>query len=126
MAEKLSDITFDHDAPFSPRPYYSASADSLFYYFENARYYGDRLDEILTVCRAIDNDRIVGFQLKGISQLVGRLHTAHYDFAGDVKLSFIFTEAVGDQPARPHICDLLRQRIEGVEIPGRELSSAIE
>ena len=43
--------------------------DCLFAYLEDAPYHAVYVDPILTVFEALDDDRLVGFQLKGLSEL---------------------------------------------------------
>lgn len=49
--------------------YFSPEGDCLFFYNEDAPYYRERVDNLLTVFRAVKGGRIMGLQVKGISDL---------------------------------------------------------
>jgi hypothetical protein len=81
MAKKLEEFLSEIDPTdhqFHPRPRYSREGDCVIFYFEESESYGDRVDGILTVYRALDDDRIVGCQLKGIATLLERAN--HFKF----------------------------------------------
>lgn len=52
-----------------PGAYYSPEGDCVFVYNEDVAYDRDRIDELLTVYRALDDRRIVGLQIKGVRKL---------------------------------------------------------
>ena len=54
-----------------PKPggWYSAEGDCLFYHEENVPYHAVRLGGLVTVYEAMDDDRPVGLQIKGVRTL---------------------------------------------------------
>ena len=88
---------FDYlkDEPFVPRewesrPVYSRPGDCLTCYFDPAESYRDRIDAILTVYRAFEDDRVVGFQIKGVKAVIKALGDFGFEFKdGPFKLSFL-------------------------------------
>lgn len=68
---------------FKPAAIYSPEGDSLTFIFEDARYYRERIDDFLTVYRAMEpgesEGRLVGCQLKGVPKVL--------ELCGDFKLT---------------------------------------
>lgn len=52
-----------------PSGWYNASGDCVFVYSEDVTHRAERVDDRLTVYRAIDDDRIVGLKVKDIRTL---------------------------------------------------------
>src|SRR5436853_1586764 len=77
---------------FKPQPVYSAEGDSLTFIFENLEYYRERIDDFLTIYRALDGERrLIGCQLKGVPEVLNLL--ASFDLTINntpVKLTMIF------------------------------------
>lgn len=76
---------------FFPKPIYSADGDSLTFYFKNEESYAERVDDFLTVYRSIDNDGLIGCQIKGLPatlKLMGDFGLHITD--GKVQLSMLF------------------------------------
>ncbi|MEM1107271.1 MAG: hypothetical protein AAGH99_01105 [Planctomycetota bacterium] len=90
MAKRITDIWDEFEGNlFHSRPRYSQSGDCIFYYLEDAESYAERVDEVLTVYRAFDDDRTVGFQIKGISALLAMFGDFGFELRADVDLSFL-------------------------------------
>lgn len=49
--------------------WYSSDADCVFCFAEDVDHYAERVDKVLTVYRAEQDDHIIGLQIKAISQL---------------------------------------------------------
>src|SRR5947207_1600700 len=58
---------------FEPRPYFGPAEDSLTFYFDNAESYGKRVDDLLTLFLSVKDNRLVGFQVKGLRRNFKRL-----------------------------------------------------
>src|SRR5260370_39393650 len=59
---------------FKAQIVYSPEGDSLTFIFEDTEYYRERIDDFLTVYRAIEaRDRLVGCQLKGGAEVLALL-----------------------------------------------------
>jgi hypothetical protein len=55
---------------FESRPTYSPDGDFLTFYFRADEAYAERVDELLTVFRAIDSHELVGCKVKGVRRIV--------------------------------------------------------
>lgn len=75
MAENLKE--FLENLPCEPgytsEPWHNRAGDCLEYHFLPGEYYAERVDDVLTVYRSMNDDRIVGFQVKGMSAVTQRL-----------------------------------------------------
>lgn len=57
---------------FESRPTYSKSADCVELFFEDSDHYAERIDCWLTIYKAFDGDRVVGFMIKNVGTLLTR------------------------------------------------------
>lgn len=74
MAKTISDF-FDQvgggtEPSFRPEPWYNTAGDCIHFNWEPDEFYGERIDDKLTIYRSVESDAIVGCQIKGISALV--------------------------------------------------------
>ena len=61
-------------ADWNPMPYYSQIGDQIEYYWEDVDCYADGpLFGGVVAMRAMDDSRIVGFKIRNVSELVGRV-----------------------------------------------------
>ncbi len=68
---KLDDLVSQTKArPFVPKPFYDVANDFLTFYVENCKTYGVRIDDVVTLYLAVDSDRLVGCQIKGVRRLL--------------------------------------------------------
>jgi hypothetical protein len=74
MASLTEFVSKNQPQGFSSRPYYSRDGDSLSFYFRDEASYGERVDQLLTLYRSIENKRIVGCQIKGVQCILKRLN----------------------------------------------------
>lgn len=112
--------------PFRPAPFYSPDGDSLTFYIQNKPSYRQRIDDFLTVYRAIEGDALVGCQIKGLPktlELLGSFGLRISD--GRVKLTFIFlaTAMQSENPETKEICAALSRAAKEteLELAGAEL-----
>jgi hypothetical protein len=85
---------------FKPRPFYSNEGDSLTFFFKDAPYYRERVDDFVTAYRAIDGRGLVGCQIKGLPAALKLLGNIKLDVSdGRVKLSMIFMALIAKTPA---------------------------
>lgn len=83
MAERLNveDILSSiGERRFTPKPFHSPEADCLHFYFEDTRSNAVRIDCWLTIYKASDDGRIIGFKLKNIKALLSRFDALGLDF----------------------------------------------
>ena len=71
-AEEIDSLIAKYKRPFTSRPTYTDVGDCVELYFEDADCYADRVDCWLTLYRAFDDRRVVGFMLKNIKTLLSR------------------------------------------------------
>ncbi len=63
----------DGSPEFTPEPIYNRYGDSIEYLSANEATYAERVDSVLTLYRAIDDDRVVGFKIKDVAALMREL-----------------------------------------------------
>ena len=92
MAQKLRDALRKMEPEkFQSKPVYSRAGDCLFYYFEDAESYGDRIDGLLTVYKAFEDHRIVGCQIKGVTDILEKFGQFGVEVhTKDKRLAFFF------------------------------------
>jgi len=69
MAETIIDF-FGGDPQFSAEPWYNPSGDSIHYHLTPEEFFGDRVDDKLTLYRSRETNEVVGCQIKGISAIL--------------------------------------------------------
>ncbi len=81
MAEKLDNpkLLSELEGPFESRPFYSPEGDCVFFHFEDADHFAERVDCWLTVFKAFDDRRLVGFKLKNIRTLLSAFDALNLD-----------------------------------------------
>src|ERR1700730_17372645 len=55
---------------FRAEPWYNSAGDSIHFHWEADEFYGDRIDDKLTLYRSVRTDEIVGCQIKGVDALL--------------------------------------------------------
>jgi hypothetical protein len=75
MADRLTDYLKDRQPKeFVSRPLYFKEGDFVSYFLEDCPYLAERVDELLTVYRAMDDKgRLVGCKIKGVRKLQQRM-----------------------------------------------------
>jgi len=130
MATILDSLRTGKRGTFEARPYYSAEGDSLTFFFENKPYYGARIDNFLTVYRALEGDGLIGCQIKGLPKALRLLG----DFGLMIKdervlLTMIFMAFMAQtREEEPRKCYEQLGRIakeRNAFVPAEELSSLI-
>jgi len=98
MADELTEwLRTRKPARFQPHPFYSKEGDFLTYFFEGVDHYAERMDDFLTVYLSRDNNRWVGFKLKGVAHLwktLGDCFLTVADPDGTVRLSLFLTAGI--------------------------------
>jgi hypothetical protein len=59
--------------PFVAKPFYRPESDTLFFYGRDLPSYARRLNPMLTVFLATDDDSLVGFKIKGVQRILMRM-----------------------------------------------------
>lgn len=60
-------------AQFRPEPWYNHWGDCVEYKLADEAHYARRVDDLLTVYHSLDNDRVIGFQIKGVGAMAKEL-----------------------------------------------------
>ncbi|HEX4124054.1 MAG TPA: hypothetical protein VHY37_04945 [Tepidisphaeraceae bacterium] len=55
---------------FRAEPWYNRDGDCIHYHWRSDEFYGDRIDDKLTLYRSVETNDVVGCQIKGISALL--------------------------------------------------------
>jgi len=87
---------------FTPRPCYSVEGDSLTFYFEDVSSYRERVDDFLTIYKAVGSDKLVGCQIKGLPKalkLLGDFGLVIQDKTVRLGMIFMACMAASPQPA---------------------------
>jgi len=73
MAERhfLADM-MPGDPTFRAEPWYNPYGDCLVYKMANEAAVADRIDDLLTIYRSAEDNRPIGFQIKGVAAIVRR------------------------------------------------------
>lgn len=74
--------------------YYNPEGDCIQFYNVDVPYRRDRVDELLTLYKALDDGRVIGFQLKGISQLPPEVEAIGVDHTPDEVMAIGLVSAV--------------------------------
>lgn len=69
LEDLLASIPEQSEGEYKPGLHVPEHGDCAFVYLENAPYRAVYIDPFLTVFEAFDDERLVGFQIKGLSQL---------------------------------------------------------
>jgi hypothetical protein len=74
MAEKhfLANL-MEGESAFQAEPWYNPYGDCLVYKMANEAAVADRIDELLTVYRSAEDNRPIGFQIKGVMATIRKL-----------------------------------------------------
>jgi hypothetical protein len=115
---------------FTPHAYYSHAGDSLIFYFDNPTcYYGERIDDFLTVYRSTAaGNQLVGCQIKGIPKalkLFGDFGLQIEDEFVQLSMIFLACMAVTNAPKEmKRFYFQLGEAAKGTSIPRQELIAA--
>jgi hypothetical protein len=60
------------NAQFQAQPWYNRYGDCVVFHSSEEEGYAERVDDLLTLYRAVEDDRVVGFQVKGVASIIRR------------------------------------------------------
>ena len=72
----LADM-MEGEPTFKAEPWYNPDGDCVVYKMANEAAVADRIDELLTIYRSAANNRAIGFQIKGVAEIIRK-----FGFAG--------------------------------------------
>lgn len=94
-------------APFRPSATYDRDGDCVEFLVKPDSFYGERIDDVVTVYRSHDTDEVVGSLIKGVTHLLKQFPNLQIVVDdGKVKIEHLFVVAgmvpqkTGDQPLR--------------------------
>ncbi|MCO6453723.1 MAG: hypothetical protein J5I93_00265 [Pirellulaceae bacterium] len=121
----------ENSQPFVPRPFYSATADVLFFYARDVPSYAKRLNSFITVILADSDHSLAGVKIKSIKRLMAALNELGKDcrialFDDRVKLGILITLARVAPLENQELADLesALDQFKDVEIDKAELVGA--
>ena len=68
--------TIGNKPTFSAEPWYNQDGDCLVYKMASEASVADRIDELLTIYRSAEDNRPIGFQIKGIGAIIRKFGLA--------------------------------------------------
>ena len=115
--------------PFVPKPFYQPESDTLYFYGRDVPSYARRLNALLTVFLANDDDSLIGFKIKGVQRILtrmerlGREKFMMHDHREGIRLTIFLEFALVAPPDEPELAgfeDAVRQ-YDNVIVDTREL-----
>lgn len=107
VLEELDAFEKKEGAPgFTARPWYNPDGDCITYKSQNVAVVAVRVDDILTIFESAENDKAIGFKIKGVKHLLEKMGCgvmavgAATDHAGEiVTVATVFLQAFSsDRP----------------------------
>lgn len=107
-------------------PFYSERADSIFVLFDDCPCYFENVDEVLTICRSVAGDRLIGCKLKGVSLLARNvLHILDVeDESSTISLRALLLNAAGPKPVSKHYYYDVSLLVKHIAIPASKFRKA--
>ena len=126
LSEQFDEIVGETVDRFEPFAYYNPDGDCIEFFIAGEMYYGERIDDFVTVYRDIDTEVIIGFVLKNIKKIFKELSEKQPGFSliienNKVRIEHLFIAKVlsQSQPSRVYkeLADIAEQsRIGDVSI----------
>jgi hypothetical protein len=112
-------------AAFTPCAYYGAEEDALIFYFRPGRDYAKRLNKLVTLYISLDDEELIGCQIKGVRSVLDELGNFNIEVSHRrIKLNILFLAYAGtvmdDPDARIAYQTLARAASESnleIEVP---------
>lgn len=115
--------------PLVPKPFYRPESDTLYFYGHDVPSYARRLNPLLTVFLANDDDSLIGFKIKGVQRILARMERlgrdkfVMHDQHEGIRLTIFLEFALVPPPDEPELVgfeDAVRQ-YDDVIVDTREL-----
>src|SRR5487761_1645112 len=65
--------------PFVPKPFYRPESDTLYFYGRDVSSYARRLNPLVAVFLANDDESLVGFKIEGVQRILARMERLGMD-----------------------------------------------
>lgn len=89
---------------FNPTPYYSPDADVLFFYTRDVPSYAKRLNSLISLVLATDDDSLVGIKVKSVRRIMQKLSQLQVHVTDSkIKLRVLLTIATASPPEDPEL-----------------------
>jgi hypothetical protein len=132
LAKFLSTVKSD-ELVFEAKPHYSKAGDCIIFYLEEGESYAERVDALLTVYRAIKDDRLLGCKIKGIAALLkksGSLNLQIQDPGITLSILLLISNLVAgnedyEKPRRRKVYEDLMSAAGGRFLQTKELTDPI-
>lgn len=112
---------------FVARPYYEPLSDSLIFYAKRGRSYGKRINNLLTLFLSVDDNKLVGLEIKGVKRIARLAKTYGIiveDNRAKMKIGVLVGMAAAEEAETPeydqHEPEL--RQWNDVEVPEEELA----
>jgi hypothetical protein len=105
------------------KPYYIERGDFIAVHFSGEQYYSERIDDILTIYRSSESNKLVGCKLKGVSLIARNVMNIYQIKDGPVELRLLLVSAAGARTTCRHYYDL-GEMVKEMSVPSRELRIA--
>jgi hypothetical protein len=107
MEEHFLAGTMEGEPTFRPEPWYNPDGDCIVYKMANEAAVAERIDELLTIYRSAEDERAIGFQIKGVDAIVRKFGLAGFAVASQrdaasmkgVSITALLLAAYEDRPA---------------------------
>ena len=105
MASHFLEGLVEGEPGFSPKPWYNRHGDCIVFKAQDVGVVAERIDDILTLYFSAEDNRPVGFQIKGVKYLLDRFRCNAVQISGElqkgrltVSLAFILLAAYDSGP----------------------------
>lgn len=75
--------TIEGEPTFRAEPWYNAYGDCLVYKMANEAAVADRIDDLLTIYRSAEDNRPIGFQIKGVAAIIRKFGLSGLQIASE-------------------------------------------
>lgn len=59
----------------SLEPIYCRDSDAVHFFWSDVDYFAERVDDLLTVYRAVEDERLIGLKIKGVARILERFNS---------------------------------------------------
>ena len=109
---------------FESRPIYSPDGDFISLYLRDEDSYAERVDDLLTIYRSVENDALVGWKIKGVRRLLkalGDFGVSVQDEEVGVNLLILAGAALASTPRQIERYQQLGREAQNLRIPRKTL-----
>jgi hypothetical protein len=108
---------------FKSEPRYVADGDYVTHFFSDELCYAERIDDLLTIYLSEDTGDLIGCKIKGVTQLVKKVHAFIELDDGELQMGYLFLSAAGPADVS-HVYYELSEKTKTVLVDCREALAA--